>query len=74
MGTFKLRSLDYQVLKLTFLIAAPHVAGLVAYIIAKENPQPDQIRNRIVELATTNKVIDPMGSANRIANNGNGVN
>ncbi|KAH8594093.1 peptidase S8/S53 domain-containing protein [Bisporella sp. PMI_857] len=55
-------------------MAAPHVAGLVAYIIAKENPQPDQIRNRIVELATTNKVIDPMGSANRIANNGNGVN
>jgi len=65
--------IDRYDLKLTLLSATPHASGLVAYIIAKESPAPEEIRNRIVELTTKDKIQEPKESPNRVANNGNGI-
>jgi subtilisin family serine protease len=49
-------------------MATPHVAGAAALVVAA-NPQftPQQVRDRLVADATTNKVSDPgTGSANRL--------
>lgn len=55
------------------ILATPHVAGIVAYLIGKDGIfGVANIRNRIVSLSTKNKVIDPKGSYNRLAYNGNG--
>ncbi|KAH7040946.1 peptidase S8/S53 domain-containing protein [Microdochium trichocladiopsis] len=44
--------------------AAPHVAGVAAYLLGKEGAQtPAQVRARIVDLALKNVVTDPKGSA-----------
>ncbi|KAK4169890.1 peptidase S8/S53 domain-containing protein [Cladorrhinum sp. PSN259] len=54
-------------------MAAPHVAGLAAYFIAKENLNGHPaVSNRILSVAVTGKVVDPKGSNNRIAYNGSG--
>lgn len=54
-------------------IATPHVAGLAAYLIAKEGlSTPTAIVNRIVSLSTKNQVVNALTSPNRIAYNGNG--
>ncbi|KAH6691172.1 peptidase S8/S53 domain-containing protein [Leptodontidium sp. MPI-SDFR-AT-0119] len=53
--------------------ATPHVAGLAAYLIAKEGlSTPTAIVNRIVSLSTKNQVVNALTSPNRIAYNGNG--
>jgi subtilisin family serine protease len=54
-------------------MAAPHVAGLVAYLIALEGSKsPAAMSQRIQALATPNKVTDTQGSPNLIAYNGDG--
>ena len=55
-------------------MATPHVAGLAAYLIALEGlTTPAAVQARIKALATSGKVIDPKGSSNLIAYNGNGA-
>ena len=56
-------------------MAAPHVAGLAAYLIALEGiATPAAVASRIIALSTTGKVISPgTGSVNRISYNGNGA-
>jgi oryzin len=55
-------------------MATPHVAGLAAYIIAKDGINgPGNVVNRIVTLSTKNKVVNAgTNSQNRIAYNGSG--
>lgn len=54
-------------------VATPHVAGLAAYLIAKEGlSTPAAIVNRITALSTTNKIINAAGSPNRLAYDGSG--
>lgn len=63
-----------RMLMLVLCLATPHVAGLVAYLIAKEGlSTPNTIFNRIVSLSTKNKVVDAQKSPNRIVYNGNGA-
>ena len=53
--------------------ATPQVAGLVNYLIAKEGlVGPTALRNRLIALATNNKIVGPNGSPNRLAYNGDG--
>ncbi|KAI1381986.1 subtilisin-like protein [Hypoxylon crocopeplum] len=53
-------------------MASPHVAGLVTYLISREFISgPKNLTNRIVELATLEKVKNANGSPNLIAFNGN---
>ncbi|PVH76642.1 subtilisin-like protein [Cadophora sp. DSE1049] len=55
-------------------MATPHIAGLAAYLIAKDGlSTPTAVLNRIVSLSIKNKVVDAMMSPNRIAYNGNGA-
>ena len=54
-------------------MASPHVAGLVSYIRALEGKMSaEKVKARVLELATTGKVTDLQGSADRLAYNGNG--
>jgi len=54
-------------------MASPHVAGLAAYLLARENlTSPEDVRDRITQLATPDKVVNAgEGSPNLIAFNGN---
>ncbi|CAJ2501243.1 Uu.00g040960.m01.CDS01 [Anthostomella pinea] len=53
-------------------MAAPHVAGVAAYLMAREDlPTPAQVWTRILALATKDKLLDVNGSPNRLAFNGN---
>ncbi|KAF4427925.1 hypothetical protein F53441_14075 [Fusarium austroafricanum] len=53
--------------------AAPHVAGLVAYLLALEGSRtPAQIWSRVQELAIKKKITDTKGVPNLLAYNGNG--
>jgi subtilisin family serine protease len=54
-------------------MATPHVAGVAAYLMARENlTAPEAVWNRIKELATPDEVIDAKdGSPNLIVFNGN---
>ncbi len=54
-------------------MASPYVAGLVTYLISREGnlTTPALVRDRIIQLATKDKVKDPMGSPNLIAFKGN---
>lgn len=53
--------------------ATPHVAGIAAYLMAKDKTAGAYaIRDRIVALSGKNYVVDPAGSYNRLAYNGNG--
>ncbi|KAI3322022.1 subtilisin-like protease [Xylariaceae sp. AK1471] len=63
---------DYATLSGTSM-AAPHIAGLAAYLMAREDlTTPEAVWNRIKELATPDQVIDAKdGSPNLIAFNGN---
>lgn len=71
-SSYNLNDASYGTLSGTSM-ATPHVAGLAAYLIAKEGISGGvAVRNRIVALSTTNRVIDPKGSYNRIAYNGCG--
>ncbi|KAK4185640.1 peptidase S8/S53 domain-containing protein [Podospora australis] len=55
-------------------MAAPHVAGLAAYFIAKENLSGSvAVTNRILGVASTGYIRDPQGSWNRLAYNANGL-
>ncbi|KAK4184365.1 peptidase S8/S53 domain-containing protein [Podospora australis] len=55
-------------------IAAPHVAGLAAYFIAKENLNGyPAVSNRILSVTITGRVCDARGSNNRLAYNGSGL-
>ncbi len=56
-------------------MAAPHVAGLAAYFMGVYGPHsPGEMRERIVRLSTKGRVVNAgVGSPNRIAFNGNGV-
>ncbi|KAK0736763.1 peptidase S8/S53 domain-containing protein [Apiosordaria backusii] len=55
-------------------MAAPHVAGLAAYFIAKENLNGHPaVYNRIISASITGRVSDPRGSNNRVAYNGSGL-
>ncbi|KAF9872027.1 alkaline serine protease Alp1 [Colletotrichum karsti] len=55
-------------------MAAPLVAGLVCYLRALEGGlgTPDEVTNRILELAIPDVVGDPKGSPNLLVNNGSG--
>ena len=54
--------------------ASPFVAGLVCYLRTLEGVStPAEATARVFELATDNLVIDPKGSANRLAYNGSGL-
>jgi oryzin len=54
-------------------MASPHVAGLAAYLLARENlTSPEGVRGRITQLATPDEVVNAGdGSPNLIAFNGN---
>jgi len=53
-------------------MAAPHVAGLVAYLMQQYGPHtPQQMRDRLASFATMNMVQDAMDSNNAIVYNGN---
>ncbi|EER25588.1 Secreted subtilisin-like serine protease sub4 [Coccidioides posadasii str. Silveira] len=53
-------------------MAAPHIAGLGAYLMSTENLQPSQVCDRIKQLAS-NSVRNPgNGSTSKLANNGIG--
>ncbi|KAK4204619.1 peptidase S8/S53 domain-containing protein [Triangularia verruculosa] len=55
-------------------MAAPHVAGLAAYFIAKENLSGSTaVTNRIFGASVTGVVGDPKGSWNRLAYNAGGA-
>ncbi|KAK3376406.1 peptidase S8/S53 domain-containing protein [Lasiosphaeria ovina] len=55
-------------------MAAPHVAGLAAYFIAKEGLSGSTaVTNRILSAASVNYVSDVKGSPNRLAYNANGL-
>ncbi|KAK4224664.1 peptidase S8/S53 domain-containing protein [Podospora fimiseda] len=55
-------------------MAMPHVAGLAAYLIAKENLSGQvAVTNRIITLSLKNMVGDAKGSNNRISYNGSGA-
>jgi subtilisin family serine protease len=55
-------------------MAAPHVAGLAAYFIAKENLSGSSaVTARILSSATSGVVRDPQGSWNRLAYNAAGA-
>ncbi|KAI0125611.1 peptidase S8/S53 domain-containing protein [Xylariales sp. AK1849] len=52
-------------------MAAPHVAGLATYLMSREGLSgPLEVRKRLLELATKDKVQDAQGSPNLIAFNG----
>ncbi|KXJ97256.1 peptidase S8/S53 domain-containing protein [Microdochium bolleyi] len=54
--------------------AAPHVAGVAAYLLAKEGSRtPAQLKARITELSIKNIIQDPKGSGNRFLFNGGGI-
>lgn len=54
-------------------MAAPHVAGLVAYLRGLEGPMSAaRVRARVLELATPGRVVDARGSANLVVFNGAG--
>ncbi|KAK3987322.1 peptidase S8/S53 domain-containing protein [Cladorrhinum sp. PSN332] len=54
-------------------MAAPHVAGLAAYFIAKEGLSGSvAVTNRIIGASVKNAVRDPVGSQNRLAYNAGG--
>lgn len=54
--------------------AAPHVAGVVAYLLALEGPRtPAQIKARIFALATKNLISDRREVPNLLLYNGNGA-
>ncbi|KAH7268594.1 hypothetical protein MRS44_011136 [Fusarium solani] len=54
--------------------AAPHVAGVVAYLLALEGPRtPAQIKARILGLATKNLISDRREVPNLLLYNGNGA-
>lgn len=54
-------------------MAAPHVAGLGAYLLALEGPKaPDALCSHIRDISTPNTITDlPSGTFNGIAYNGN---
>lgn len=55
-------------------MATPYVAGLAAYLIAKEKlTSPADVLSRLTSLATSGTVSSAAGSPNLIANNGNGL-
>ena len=47
-------------------MASPHVAGVAAYLMAKEGGSAADIKKRIVELASSDAVPDTKESANKI--------
>lgn len=52
-------------------MASPHIAGLAAYLISRENlSSPAVVLNRMVALSTVGVVTDAKGSPNRLAYNG----
>ncbi|KAF2729549.1 subtilisin-like protease-like protein [Polyplosphaeria fusca] len=54
-------------------MASPHVAGLVSYIRGLEGAMSaEDVTARVLALATTGRVTDRRGSADRLAYNGNG--
>jgi subtilisin family serine protease len=50
-------------------MAAPHVAGLAAYLFILERTPPDQMCQRIKNLATRGVIPNPNGSPNLLAYN-----
>lgn len=55
-------------------MATPHVAGLVAYLIALEGlSSPAAVQSRIKSLATSGKIVDAESANNLIGYNGNGA-
>ena len=56
-------------------MSSPHVAGLVTYLMAREPDlrTPEQVKQRIMELATLDKVTNANGTANMIIFNGNDI-
>ena len=56
-------------------MATPHVVGLAAYLTALEGRRrrPMEMCERIRGLAVGGVVVQALGSANLLANNGNGV-
>nr|KMM66632.1 oryzin [Coccidioides posadasii RMSCC 3488] len=54
-------------------MAAPHIAGLIAYLQSIHDlPDPAAARRKLLELATSDKIQDVRGSANKLAYNGSG--
>jgi subtilisin family serine protease len=53
--------------------ASPHVAGVIAYLLGLEGPRtPAEVKERLLQLAVTDLVEDPQGSANLFLYNGIG--
>lgn len=71
-SAFNTNDTSYAVLSGTSM-SSPHVAGLITYLMSRESTltTPAQVKDRIKELATKNKVKDPLWSPNLIAFNGN---
>jgi oryzin len=54
-------------------MATPHISGLALYFIAKEGlGSPSAIVNRLISASTTNKIVNPIGSPNRLGYNADG--
>ena len=60
---------------LTCLLATPHVAGLVAYFMAKDGVRgPAQSLSKLQQWASSRLISGvPSGTANKLAYNGNGL-
>ncbi|KFA46894.1 hypothetical protein S40293_03613 [Stachybotrys chartarum IBT 40293] len=55
-------------------MAAPHVAGVIAYLLSLEGPRsPDEMWERLQELAIRDVIADPRGVPNLLLYNGNGL-
>ncbi|KAK7747738.1 hypothetical protein SLS62_008882 [Diatrype stigma] len=71
-SAFSTNDTSYETLTGTSM-SSPHVAGLVTYLMSRESnlTTPAQVQDRIKDLATKDKVHDPLWSPNLIAFNGN---
>ncbi|ORZ37262.1 peptidase S8/S53 domain-containing protein [Catenaria anguillulae PL171] len=51
-------------------MATPHVAGVAALLLADSPMSPADLKKKLAEIATPNKIANPKGSSNLLLNNG----
>lgn len=70
-SAFKDDDADYATLSGTSM-SAPHVVGVITYLMAREPglTSPERVKDRILELSTPDKVVDPMWTPNNLLFNG----
>lgn len=61
----------YKVMSGTSM-STPHVVGVITYLMAREPDltTPQRVKDRILELSTPDKVVDPMWTPNKLLFNG----